>query len=249
MRAYLIDDEPLALQRLARMLEELGGVEILGRCSDPVAAIAEVRQLQPDVLFLDIEMPALNGFEFLEALDAQPLIVFTTAYNQYALKAFEVNSVDYLLKPIEREQLSRALKKLQRNTHSPRPDLSALLRDLLATQTTAAYPERIASKVGDKIEFVDLSRVTHFYAEEKLTYAATESKTHMVDATIADLETKLDPKHFLRVHRSTLVNLAYVHELYSYFGGRMLLRLKDAKKTEITVARDRVKVLKEKLGL
>lgn len=248
MRAFLIDDEPLALRRLERMLKDTGRIEIAGSSSDPVEAIDKISDSKADVLFLDIEMPGLNGFELLKALDEQPLVVFTTAYNQYALKAFEVNSVDYLLKPIEKEQLDRALRKLERNLSAPRPDLSVLIQELLA-QKRVAYPERIASKIGDKVEFVDLSRVTHFYAEDKLTYAGTEAKCYMVDSTIAELEAKLDPKQFVRIHRSTLVNLAYVHELYSYFAGRMLVRLKDAKKTELTVARDRVRDLKERLGI
>lgn len=248
MRAFLIDDEPLALRRLERMARETGELDVIGSSSDPVEAVEQVRKLQPDVLFLDIEMPGLNGFELLRQLDPQPLVVFTTAYNQYALKAFEVNSVDYLLKPVEREQLDRALRKAQRGLGGPRPDLSGVLRQLLDMKKPA-YPERIASKAGEKVEFVDLSRVTHFFAEDKMTFAATEAKNYVIDSPIADLESKLDPEKFIRVHRSTLVNLRFVHELYPYFTGRMLLRLKDAKRTEITVSRDRVKPLKEKLGL
>lgn len=248
MRAFLIDDEPLALRRLERMLKETNNVDIVGSSSDPVDALDKFRDIDIDVLFLDIEMPGLNGFQFLDALKSQPLVVFTTAYNQYALKAFEVNSVDYLLKPIEKDQLDRALRKLERNISGPRPDLSALLQELL-TQKKVEYPERIASKIGDKVEFITLTRVTHFYAEDKLTYASTESKNYIIDSTIAELESKLNPKQFVRIHRSTLVNIDFVHELYSYFAGRMIVRLKDSKKTELTVARDRVRDLKDRLGI
>ncbi|MCX6590386.1 MAG: LytTR family DNA-binding domain-containing protein [Acidobacteria bacterium] len=249
MRAYLLDDEPLALRRLERLLEEAGQVEIVGRSTDPVEALEQLPRLKPDVLFLDIQMPGLTGFEMLARLEPQPLVVFTTAYNQYALQAFDVNSVDYLLKPIEPAQLHRALRKLaSRPAAAPVPDLSQVLRQLLTDQKPA-YPERVASKIGDRVEFVDLSRVTHFFAEDKLTYAATETKNYMIDATIAEMEAKLDPKRFIRIHRSTILNLAYIHELHTYFGGRMLVRLKDAKRSELTVARDRVKELKEVLGI
>lgn len=248
MRAFLIDDEPLALRRLERMIRETGEVEVVGWSSDPVDALDQVHRMRPDVLFLDIEMPGLNGFELLRQLDPQPLVVFTTAYNQYALKAFEVNSVDYLLKPVEREQLDRALRKVERNLGGPRPDLNGVLRQLLEMKKPA-YPDRVPSKIGEKVEFVDLSRITHFFAEDKMTFAATEAKNYLIDSPIAELESKLDPERFFRVHRSTLVNLRFVHELYPYFTGRMLLRLKDAKRTEVTVSRDRVKPLKEKLGL
>lgn len=248
MRAYLIDDEPLALRRLERMLRETGSVEIAGSSGDPEAALEALARTPVDVLFLDIEMPALTGFELLRKLVPQPFVVFTTAYNQYALQAFEVNSIDYLLKPVEEEQLNRALRKLESRNGAPAPDLSAVLRRVLE-QVRPAYPERIASKIGDRVELIDVSRVTHFYAEEKLTYAATESKNYMLDTTIADLEAKLDPRLFARIHRSTIVNLRMVHELHTYFAGKMLVRLKDAKRTELTVARDRVSSLKEKLGL
>ena len=249
MRAYLVDDEPLALRRLERMLGESGQVEVVGRSSDPVAALEQIAGLSVDVLFLDIQMPGLTGFEMLARLEPQPLVVFTTAYNQYALQAFEVNSVDYLLKPIEQAQLDRALRKLRsRPPAAPVPDLSAVLRQIIAGQA-AHYPERVASKIGDRVEFVDLSRITHFFAEDKLTYAATDTKNYMIDATIAEMEAKLDPKRFIRIHRSTILNLAYIHELHTYFAGRLLVRLKDAKRTELTVARDRVKELKEVLGL
>jgi len=248
MRAFLIDDEPLALRRLERMLRETGRVEIVGTSSDPEAAIETLRRASVDVLFLDIEMPGLTGFELLSKLGAQPFVVFTTAYNQYALKAFEVNSIDYLLKPVEAEQLNRALGKLESRVGTPAPDLSDVLRRVLEDRRPD-FPERIASKIGDRVELIELSRVTHFYAEDKLTYAATEAKTYMLDSTIAGLEAKLDPRTFARIHRSTIVNLRMVHELHGYFAGKMLVRLKDAKKTELTVARERVNSLKEKLGL
>lgn len=247
MRAYLVDDEPLALKRLRRLIEETGRLEIVGQSSDSVTATSEIARIRPDVVFLDIEMPEQNGFELLSRLHPQPFVIFTTAYSQYALKAFEVNSIDYLLKPIEREHLDRALGKLERGLVT-KPDVSALLAQILE-QRVPSYPTRISSKIGDKVEFIDLSRVTHFFADDKLTFAATETKNYLLDSTISDLESKLDPKKFFRVHRATLVNLDFVHELYSYFSGKMLVRLKDAKRSEITVARERVKELKSRLGV
>jgi len=253
LRAFLVDDEQLALKRLARLLEQSGRVEIAGRSSDPVDAIAQLRSLAVDVLFLDIQMPGMSGFEMLSQLPEQPIVIFTTAYHQYALQAFEVNSIGYLLKPVETQQLERALNKLDRirGGSEPRPELGALLQQISSVLQNRApeYPERIASRLGERVEFIELDRVTHLFAKDKLTYAATATKDHCLDWTISELEAKLDPKKFVRIHRSTIVNASYVHELYSWFAGRMLLRLKDEKKTELTVARDRVKVLKEHLGI
>ena len=254
LRAFLVDDEQLALRRLARLLEETGRVDVMGMSTDPTEALETLRARQVDLLFLDIEMPVLSGFDLLSRLDdRQPLVVFTTAYDQYALKAFEVDSIDYLLKPVEPEQLDRALRKIDRMRGGvePKPDIDALLRKLASALESKApeYPERLASRLGERVEFVDLSKVTHIYAKDKLTYAATAAKDYCLDQSIVELEQKLDSKRFVRIHRSTMVNIDYVHELYTWFAGRMLVRLKDDKRTELTVARDRVKALKDRLSI
>ena len=252
LRAFLVDDEPLALTRLAKMLEQTGRVQVVGMSSDAVDAAEQLRKLDCDVLFTDIEMPDLSGFEMLARLTPQPLVVFTTAYSSYALQAFEVHAVDYLLKPVEKNQLERALNKLDRmrGQAEVRPSVEALLRQLAAgLPAKAEYPNRLPSRLGDRIEFVDLARVTHFFANEKLTYASTPKKDFVIDYTIAELESAVDPARFFRIHRSTVVNLEYVKELYSWFSDRMMIKINDGKDTELTVARDRVKGLKEKLGL
>jgi two-component system LytT family response regulator len=255
MKAFLVDDESLALKRLQRMLAVTGRVEIAGTSTDPVEAIEEILRTKPDVLFLDIEMPGMTGFQMLSKLDPQPLIVFTTAYDQYALAAFGVNSVDYLLKPIEAPQLARALDKLDRmqGGTEPRPEIQQLLDRITALAAGAvaqpAYPDRIASRTGERVELIELARVTHFFARDKLTYAATAAKNYVVDHTIQELEQRVDPRKFVRIHRAVLLNLDYVHELNTWFAGRMIVRLKDEKHTELTVSRDRVRPLKERLGL
>lgn len=252
LRAYLVDDEPLALKRLARLLAQTGRVEVVGSSHDPAQAIQDLRSRPFDVLFTDIEMPDLSGFEMLARLDPQPFVVFTTAYSQFALQAFEVHSVDYLLKPIDEKQLDRALAKLDRvrGGIEPKPQLQKLLRELAsALPSRRDFPARLPSRLGDRIEFVELSRVTHFYANEKLTYAATPKKDYVIDCTIAELEQTLDPARFVRIHRSTVVNIEFVREIYSWFSERMMVRIDDGKDTELTVARDRVKTLKERLGL
>src|SRR5260221_659873 len=240
MRAFVLDDEPLAVRRLQRMLEETGRVEIAGAGSDPVDAVEWLSTHTVDVLFLDIQMPGLSGFEALAMLNPQPLVGFTTAYDQYGLQAFEVNSIDYLLKPIEERHLARALDKIERlSAGGQAQDLATQLASLLQSRSPE-YPGRIASRLGDKLQFVDLDQVTHFFAQDKLTYAATEAKNYVVSYAISELEQKLDPKQFCRIHRATLLNLAYVQELDAWFGGRVLARLKDGKGTELEGSRDRV---------
>jgi len=253
MKVFLIDDEPLAVHRLRRLLEEAGRVEIVGVSSDPKEALDQLRRSHPDVLFLDIEMPGMSGFDLLDKLgEPQPLVVFTTAYDQYALDAFKVNSIDYLLKPVEPAQLDRALNKLDRilGGSEARGDVSALLKQVRAMVEHRApdYLSRVASRVGDRVEFVEVAQVTHFYAKDKLTFAVTAAKHHALDLSIAELEQKLSPQSWVRIHRSTLLNVEAVKELHTWFGGKLLVKLKDGQ-TELQVARDRAAEVKAKLGI
>ena len=254
LRAYLVDDEPLALGRLRRLLERTARVEVIGTTSEPEEAVAALTADPPDVCFLDIEMPRLTGFDVLAKLPRQPIVIFTTAYDQYALQAFAVNSVDYLLKPIDPESLERALNKVETLRDSGRPaarsDLQALLKQLTDSirEARPEYLERIASRLGDRLWFLDLDRVTHFYAEDKLTYAVAEGKPYCVDYAIAELERKLDPKKFFRIHRGTVVSLAWIKEVTSLPGGALNIRLRDVKSTDLTVARDRAREFKTRVG-
>jgi two-component system LytT family response regulator len=253
LKAYLIDDEPLALSRLQRLLEESGRVEIAGATTEPKEALKHLRGSRPDVLFLDIEMPGMSGFDLLENLgDPQPLVVFTTAYDRYALDAFKVNSIDYLLKPVGSTELQRALTKLERilGGNEERGDMASLLRQVRAiiANREREYLARVASRVGDHVEFIEVVQVTHFYAKDKLTFAVTGAKHHPLDLTIADLEAKLPPNLWVRIHRSTLLNINAVKELHPWFGGKLIIRLKDGR-TELQVARERAPEVREKLGI
>jgi two-component system LytT family response regulator len=249
LRVFVVDDERLAVDRLRRLLTATERVTVVGSATDPETALEQLRELEVDVIFLDVQMPTLSGFELLARLDSDAPVIFTTAYDQYAIEAFAVNSVDYLLKPIEPERLDRALDKLQRFTGDARPDVRALARELAAHLTSGRRLERIASRVADRTIVLDVSRMTHVVARDKLTFAALGGREHVIDYTLNELEQRLDPRRFVRVHRGALVNVAFVDELYPDVDGGVLVRLKDEKNTEISVARDRVKSLKERLGI
>jgi two-component system, LytTR family, response regulator len=250
LRVFLIDDEGLALKRLSRLLKATGKVEIVGMTTDSESAIEQLETAEIDALFLDIQMPELSGFELLSRLQTQPLIVFTTAFDQYALRAFEVNSIDYLLKPVEAEHLNRAINKLERlRGNHQRKDLREIVESVAsALRSATRYPEKIASRSGDRVRFIDVANVTHFVAKDKLTYAVLKEKSFVVESSISDLEQKLDPEKFVRIHRSTLLNIDYVDEMCSWFAGGVVVKLKDAQRTELPVARDRVRNLKRMLG-
>ena len=256
MKAYLVDDEMPALKRLTRLLEATRRIQVVGSTTNPIQAIDAISADPPEALFLDIQMPEINGFELLSRLDRQPVVIFTTAYDQYALKAFEVNSIDYLLKPVEPEHLERALNKLEqfRSTRPEwldRPDFRAVLEELSRSLRGPHIEklDRIPIHVGDRTRLLDLSHITHFFSQDRLTYAAADGKTYCIDRTIAELEQQLGNSRFVRIHRGALLNVDWLDELTTFFTGRMVVRLKDEKRTELTVARDRVRALKERLGL
>lgn len=251
IRAYLVDDEPLALDRLARLLEATGRAIVVGRTTDPETAVVALRSTGADAvdaLFLDVQMPGLSGFELLERLEHPPAVVFVTAYDAYALNAFAVDSIDYLLKPVEPERLDRALDKLARLGASQGPDVRALARELASRLATPRRLERVASRVGGRTTLIDTARISYFFAKDKLTFAVENGREHVVDFTLSELEQALDSRRFVRIHRSTIVATAFVHELYPGVDG-MIVRLRDEQRTELAVARDRLRALKARLGI
>ena len=248
--AFLVDDEPLALKRLDSLLRETGRVEVTGSETDPAKALVKLRSASPDVLFLDIKMPGLSGFELLEELGTHPPVIFTTAYDQHSLDAFEYFSVDYLLKPIERERLNGALDKIDRISSAGQLQLGDLIRKLKDQDETPAPLLRISSRVGPKVQIVDVKDVTHFISEDKVTFAVMRSgRRRPVDQTLNTLENSLDPDGFMRVHRSTIVNLDFVEMVHGWFSGGVVVRLRDSAKTDVSVARTRVRELKSRLGM
>jgi two-component system LytT family response regulator len=249
MRVYVLDDESLGVQRLARLLGATGRVTIAGSSTDPEVALAFLRTHPVDVLFLDIQMPGMTGFELLERLEPQPIVIFTTAYDRYAIDAFAVNSIDYLLKPIEPERLERALDKVSRLAGQPRPDIRALARELAEQLSPNRRLERVASRVGERTTVLDVARISHFVSKDKLTFAVVNGREHIVDSTLSELEARLETRRFARIHRATIVNISFVQELFPAVDGGVLVRLKDDGKTELSVARDRVRNLKDRLGI
>jgi len=220
-RVFVVDDEQLAIRRLVRLLEATERVEVAGTASDPRDAIARITD-DIAAVFLDISMPEVDGFAVARKLPPGTLIVFTTAHDQHALRAFEVNALDYLVKPVRAEDLGRALDKLARRRGGP----------------------RLTSRVGDRTHVVELDRVTHFQAEDKLTYALTTDDSYIVDESIAALEERYAGDGFLRIHRATLVRLTAIAEVLA---NPPRVRLKEGNRV-LQVARDRVRELKDALG-
>ncbi len=239
IRALLVDDEQPARDRLRRLLTEVPDVEIAGEAEDGERAMEEITRLVPDVVFLDIQMPGCTGMEVAASLASpRPHIIFCTAFDQYAVDAFELSAVDYLLKPINRARLARALDRVRAGLKSD----DALEKATLA----AAPPSRFLARRGSTYHVVSGRDVLCFVSEDGLTKLSAGNQQYWMSPTLNDLEARLDPRHFFRISRGAIVNLDAVREVSPTAGGHGELTLKDGSKHE--VSRRRFKELTEKLG-
>ncbi len=251
LRVLVVDDEPLARARARRILGELPGVTLVGEAGSAAEARRRIAELHPDVVLLDIQMPEEDGFQLLASLDPRPAVVFVTAFDHYAVRAFEENAVDYLLKPFRAERLAEALARARRELEHPE-DLSRRLTELLtgldAGRASAPWLERFTVRVGARQVILRAEEVLWFGADDKLVFVATERDRHYVNFTLDQLERRLDPARFARVHRSAIVNLDWAAALRPAFAGTYRLQLRDSARTEVPVSRTRARELRDRLG-
>lgn len=234
MKTILIDDEPLAIGRLKRLLGKFEDFEIIAEAKNGQEGLEKITQLKPDVIFLDIEMPEMTGFEMLTQLDFMPLVVFATAYDQYAIRAFEENSIDYLLKPIETERLEKTVEKLRKlKSNTSDSSMNNSLLQLIEQFKPKKDIHSISVKSGEKILFIPLTEISFFEAEDKYVFLnTTDGKQYLTNYTIASLEEKL-PENFIRVSRSSIINSLLIKELQKYFSGKYLVIMRDTKASKI----------------
>jgi two-component system LytT family response regulator/two-component system response regulator LytT len=266
IRAVLVDDEQLARDELVYLLTQVGGVELVGQAGDGVEAIETIRRLQPELVFLDVQMPGLTGFEVARRLlddRAAAQIVFVTAFDQHAIEAFEVNAVDYLLKPVDPARLEMALERARRRATAERPargdaapaDSPAINPDQLEKilQLVAdrqSRRERLALRVGERFLLVHADEIVYAsMADESITVATHAYAGTSNYRSLDELQARLDPSVFWRVHRSHLVNINKIKEIVPWFSRNYILRMKDEKATEIPVSRTQTKRLRDYLKL
>ena len=249
MRAYLVDDERLAVERLTRLLNATGRVDHRRIVDRPGEALEFLRSHPVEVLFLDIQMPGLTGFELLEQLDTRGRRGVHDRLRSLRDRGVR-RELGRLPAEADRARAARSrARQAERFAAQPRPDVRALARELAAELAPNRRLERIASRVGERTTVLDVARIGHFSSKDKLTFAVVNGREHVIDYTLTELETRLDPRRFVRIHRATIVNIGFVQELFPAVDGGVLVRLKDEPKTELTVARDRVRELKERLGI
>lgn len=246
LRAIVVDDEPLARARLCRLLERASDVEVVAECGDGRDAIAKVRALRPDLVFLDVQMPEQGGFEVLAALgpDAVPAIVFVTAFDAYAVRAFDAHAVDYLLKPFDAARLERALERVRKRVSGEAAPRLAALLSAVASKSSA---ERLAITVGDRTIFVDLRQVDYLQAEGNYVAVHLSGQSHLVRETLSAMEARLAAGEFVRIHRSRIVRIDRVRSIEPLFHGEYLLTLEGG--AQITSARGYRDALRAALGL
>jgi two-component system LytT family response regulator/two-component system response regulator LytT len=255
IRAVVVDDEQLAREELCFLLGQMGGVEVVAQASNGVEALNVIEEQVPDVVMLDVQMPGLTGFEVARRLlqaGLESQLVFVTAYDQHAIEAFDVNAVDYLLKPVEASRLATAIDRVRKRVHSDRPaarpaELERLLELLNGRQDRR---EQLAVRVGDRYLLIHTDEVVHVSVEDDVITVATNSLSGTSNyRTLDELQARLDPGVFWRVHRSHLVNINKIKEIVPWFSRNYLLKMRDARGTEIPVSRSRTKRLREYLRL
>ena len=247
-KTLIVDDEPLAQMRMRRLLEPYSDlVSIVGEASTGTEAVAKIRELHPDLVFLDIQMPDKNGFDVLREIDNEedPLVVFTTAYDEYAIKAFAEDTVDYLLKPIEDERLAVCMDKIRRlgNVLSGETEVSVEQLQAKAPEIHEPYLRRIQAKIGERTIIIPLENVFRFQSEEKYTTVYASNGKFIISTPLIDLEKRLDPTQFVRVHRAHLVAIDAIAEYQRLVNGHFCIKLHDKDHTTIPVSRNFVSKL------
>lgn len=226
IKALIIDDERPARAELKKLLQDFPEIEIIGEAQNSKEATDKITELSPELIFLDIQMPGKNGFELLQELESTPKVIFTTAYDEYALKAFEVNALDYLLKPIDGKRLAEAVNKLKQNIgaqKSPRDE-----KNLLTDQ------DQFFVKDGEKCWFVKLADVRLFESVGNYAKVYFDNYKPLILKSLNSLEERLDERYFFRVNRKHIVNLKWVEKIEPYFNGGLLLELRDGEKVEVS---------------
>ena len=243
MRVLVVDDEELARARIKELLADIPDVEVAGEAENGLRAVDAVGEFTPDVVILDIQMPGMDGFEVVEALTRAPLVIFATAFDEYAIKAFEVNSVDYLLKPISKERLGEAIERA-RSLLDDTPQLDDQMARL-AGLIRSREVRRLPAVKGKKIVLIDLDDIVWIGVEDELVFVHTASEKYMMNVTMAELESRLDPRVFFRSHRSSIVNLNHVKEIVPWFSGKYKIIVDDETKSELVLSRARARGLRE----
>lgn len=252
-KALIIDDERLARNELKKLLLEFPEIEVVGEAANAAEGLEKIENLSPDLIFLDIQMPGKTGFDMLTELDSAPHVIFTTAYDEYALRAFKLNSIDYLLKPIDEDELSIAISKFKnqfQKTEKPILNLDfEQIKKMLQNPFEKNFKSRFTVKIGQHLKVFTLDEIECFFSENKGTYIHTiDNRNYLIDGTLEVLENELDPKNFFRVSRKFIIPLKSIKEIQVHSNSRLKVILPTYKDDEVIVAREKVQDFKTWIG-
>jgi two-component system, LytTR family, response regulator len=250
IRALIVDDEPLARRAVRRFLAKKTDVEVVAECGDGESAVRTIDSLRPDLVFLDVQMPEMDGFQVLGSIGANemPITIFVTAYDRFALRAFDANAIDYLLKPVSQERFERALLRARQRMaqHRNHEEMRRLLSSLQKLSAAQEYPKRLAIPKNGRIVFVDTKNIDWIEAEGSYVRLHVGNREHELRGTLSEMEGKLCPTDFLRIHRSTIVNIQRIKEIQAWFHGYHRVLLEDG--TELRMSRYQDEIAR-RLGL
>lgn len=228
IKAIIVDDEELGRVSLREALDQFGDIEIVGECANGFEAIHEVEQSRPDLIFLDIQMPRLDGFDVVELLGKEaPFIIFVTAYDEYALKAFEAEALDYLLKPVNEKRLQKSIRRVREKLREKTPQ--KVVQFIEHHRDRQAPWHRVLIREGSDVHIIPMEDITHFEAQEDYVRIHTSTRSYLKLERISNLESKLEPGHFCRIHRSYILNIDYLAKIEPYSKDSRLAKLKDGK--------------------
>lgn len=244
IKSIIIDDEKLARSLLIEYLEEFGNFEVIAECGRGVEAVKAINELKPDLIFLDVQMPGMDGFEVLEAIEHKPFVIFSTAYDQYAIQAFEENAVDYLLKPLDKERFAKAIERIQKRMEASNSNVDKLV-DILNSRDGGEYSTHLFVQKSDKYLNIPITDILHLEASGDYTIISTADDQFLSSSGIGKLEGKLDPSIFIRVHRSTIINLSHLKEIEKHFNGGLVVKMNNGK--SFSVSRTYAKEIRKKV--
>ncbi|MEQ1585648.1 MAG: LytTR family transcriptional regulator DNA-binding domain-containing protein [Cyclobacteriaceae bacterium] len=241
----IIDDEKLARELLREFLETFPQIEIIGECNKGTDAVEQINKLKPDMIFLDVQMPGMNGFDVLDEIEHEPYVIFTTAYDQYAIKAFERNAVDYLLKPLDQERFKLAVDRALKRKKMEEGNLEDLLGSLRTVPPRTTYDSHIFVQKSEKLFNLPVEEIIYLEASGDYTVISTKNDQFVSSSGIGKLEEIMNPDTFIRVHRSTIVNVNFLKEIERHFNGGMVVKMQNGK--SFPVSRTYAKLIRKKV--
>lgn len=245
IECIVIDDEKLARDLLLEFLEPYTEIEVVAQCAKGKDAVEKINELKPHLIFLDVQMPGMDGFDVLEALVHKPYVIFTTAYDQYAIQAFDKNAVDYLLKPLDEDRFKLAIKRATERLKADQNNVEDLIKTLKTSEEENRYSNHLFVQKSEKLFNLEVKDIMHLEASGDYTVLTTNSDQYLSSSGIGKLEEKLNPDQFIRIHRSTIINLNYLKEIEKHFNGGLIVKMQNGK--SFPVSRTYAKQIRKKV--